>query len=176
MGPDELDELSGIIAIQSRELAELVEDLLVASRADFGNLSIKRQRHQPGSEQVEHGVDRCAERAEVAPRTWSSRVGTYLRIRRPVAGASDHPKSGHQRHQIRRGQRCCRIAVRGFATASVLVADNGVGVTEQRGGPHFRALLPECGVTYEAWIGRHRPRLSPDSLAEMMGGTLEYVV
>ena len=38
---DELVELNGIIAVQSRELAELVEDLLVASRAEAGNLSIK---------------------------------------------------------------------------------------------------------------------------------------
>ena len=41
LGEEELDELNGIIAVQSRELAELVEDLLVASRADFGNLSIR---------------------------------------------------------------------------------------------------------------------------------------
>ena len=32
LGEEELDELNGIIAVQSRELAELVEDLLVASR------------------------------------------------------------------------------------------------------------------------------------------------
>lgn len=38
---DDLQELLSIIARQSRELAELVEDLLVASRADFGNLSIR---------------------------------------------------------------------------------------------------------------------------------------
>lgn len=35
-----MDELNGIIAVQSRELADLVEDLLVASRADGGSLSI----------------------------------------------------------------------------------------------------------------------------------------
>ena len=43
LGDEELDELNGIIAVQSRELAKLVEDLLVASRADFGNLSINRE-------------------------------------------------------------------------------------------------------------------------------------
>lgn len=41
LGSDELAELNSIIAAQSRELAELVEDLLVASKADFGNLSIR---------------------------------------------------------------------------------------------------------------------------------------
>ena len=44
LGEEELDELNGIIAVQSRELAELVEDLLVASRADFGNLSIRLEQ------------------------------------------------------------------------------------------------------------------------------------
>lgn len=40
---EDLDELNAIIVTQSRELAELVEDLLIASRADFGNLSIRTE-------------------------------------------------------------------------------------------------------------------------------------
>jgi signal transduction histidine kinase len=41
LAEDEVAELMSIIARQSRELSELVEDLLVASRAGFGNLSIR---------------------------------------------------------------------------------------------------------------------------------------
>lgn len=41
---EERDELNAIIATQSRELAELVEDLLVASRADSGQVSIRSEQ------------------------------------------------------------------------------------------------------------------------------------
>jgi signal transduction histidine kinase len=40
IGPEERDELMTIVAEQSREVADLVEDLLVAARAAGGNLSI----------------------------------------------------------------------------------------------------------------------------------------
>ena len=53
---EELDELNSIIAVQSRELAELVEDLLIASRADFGNLSIRPEPVELG-EQVERVLE-----------------------------------------------------------------------------------------------------------------------
>lgn len=170
MGPDELDELSGIIAIQSRELAELVEDLLVASRADFGNLSIKLGNIDL-SEQVERVLQGVRETGPAKTIAFSgSGVQAFadpLRVRQILRNLVTNA--------IKYGGDSVMVAVRSDeSTASVIVADNGPGVTDR-----------EAGLIFERYYRSSESPTQPGSvgiglavsrqLAEMMDGTLEYV-
>lgn len=171
LGHDELEELTGIIAVQSRELAELVEDLLVASRADFGNLSIRPEavdlREQV--EMVVHGVrDKI-----LAVRTLSvsgTQVHAWadpLRVRQIVRNlVTNALKYGGEIIEVR--------VTDARGVAAVVVSDNGAGISEN-----------EAHLIFERYYRSGETPTQPGSvgiglsvsrqLAEMMDGTLEYV-
>ena len=171
LGDEELDELNGIIALQSRELAELVEDLLVASRADFGNLSIKpenidlldqvrrvaegvRESHPSGKQVLIEGEDVTA---------WADPLRVRQVIRNLLTNAV---KYGGDRIVVR---------VRSHdGLARIEVADDGLGVPEA-----------ETKLIFERYYRSAQSPTQPGSvgiglavsrqLAEMMDGSLEYV-
>lgn len=171
MGPDEIDELNGIIATQSRELAELVEDLLVASRADFGNLSIR-----PEAVSLADQVDLVlAGMREASPKgktiafsggdatAWADPLRVRQIIRNLVTNA------------IKYGGDNIVLALRSEGDiVSVVVADNGSGVTAR-----------EAGLIFERYYRSSESPTQPGSvgiglavsrqLAEMMSGVLDYV-
>lgn len=171
MSAPELDELSGIIAVQSRELAELVEDLLVASRADFGNLSIRSETIDVG-EQVERVLGGLRESnptekkvvyAGERGRAWADPLRVRQIIRNLVTNA------------IKYGGDRIVVAIREQeGSTSVVVADDGVGVDER-----------EAMLIFERYYRSAQSPTQPGSvgiglavsrqLAEMMGGTLAYV-
>ena len=171
LGPETLDELSGIIAVQSRELAELVEDLLIASRADFGNLSIKRETIDL-AEQVERVLTGVLEGKGSTKNIAFSGGDIYafadpLRVRQIIRNLITNA--------IKYGGDSVVVAVRAEgSTASVVVADNGAGVTRR-----------EEGLIFERYYRSAQSPTKPGSvgiglavsrqLAEMMDGTLEYV-
>ena len=172
LGDEELDELNSIIAVQSRELAELVEDLLVASRADFGNLSIRPEKVELRG-QVELVVGGLRE---------SHRASKVLTLRGNGVGALADPLRVRQilrnliTNAVKYGGDQVTISVdevRGMARVTVF--DDGPGVQ-----------LQETDLIFERYYRSAQSPTQPGSvgiglsvsrqLAEMMGGTLEYVV
>lgn len=171
MAPNELDELSTIIAVQSRELAELVEDLLVASRADFGNLSIRPESIDV-RDQVNSVLDGLRESNPTnksvsfsgdSSTAWADPLRVRQIMRNLVTNA------------IKYGGNQVVVAVReNGEEVTVVVADNGVGVAER-----------EAKLIFERYYRSAQSPTQPGSvgiglavsrqLAEMMGGTLDYV-
>jgi signal transduction histidine kinase len=171
LGPEELAELNEIIAVQSRELAELVEDLLVASRADFGNLSIRPESIDLG-EQVEQVIAGLRDSSPIhksvvfsggETRAWADPLRVRQIIRNLVTNA------------LKYGGDQVVLALRQHGDAAkVLVADNGVGVSER-----------EATLIFERYYRSAQSPTQPGSvgiglavsrqLAEMMGGSLTYV-
>lgn len=171
MEPDELDELSAIIAVQSRELAELVEDLLVASRADFGNLSIRPEsidiRDQMNSVldglRESNPTNKLVSFSGDSATAWADPLRVRQIMRNLVTNA------------IKYGGNRVVVAVREHSEyVTVVVADNGIGVAER-----------EANLIFERYYRSAQSPTQPGSvgiglavsrqLAEMMGGTLDYV-
>jgi len=171
LGADELVELNGIIAVQSRELAELVEDLLVASRAEAGNLSIKpdmidlraevesvargvRESHPSSKELIVDGEN---------VKAWADALRCRQIIRNLLTNA------------VKYGGGRIAVLVRLVGNqAQILVVDDGGGVPSE-----------EQELIFERYYrGRESPT-QPGSvgiglavsrqLAELMGGSLRYV-
>jgi signal transduction histidine kinase len=171
LGDAELDELNDIIAVQGRELAELVEDLLVASRVDFGSLSIHselidlrkeveavvtgvRESHRSGKTIVLHGESVLA---------WADGLRCRQIIRNLLTNA------------VKYGGNRIVVAMRDLDDESqVLVVDDGAGVRPD-----------EADLIFERYYRSHASPTQPGSvgiglavsrqLAEMMGGKLEYL-
>jgi signal transduction histidine kinase len=171
LGGEELDELNGIIAVQSRELAELVEDLLVASRAEFGNLSIKLAEIDLKDEvdSVARGIRESHPTHKTIIVTGSGVVAWAdpLRCRQILRNLlSNAIRYG--------GDRIAVTVQESGGLAQVLVTDNGQGVT-----------TAEAELIFERYYRSQQSPTQPGSvgiglavsrqLAEMMGGTLRYV-
>ncbi|MGA8038717.1 MAG: HAMP domain-containing sensor histidine kinase [Acidimicrobiia bacterium] len=172
LGGEELDELNGIIAVQSRELAELVEDLLVASRAEFGNLSIKPQDMSLMTEveSVVRGIRESHPTDKVIAVGGDSDVVAWadpLRCRQVIRNLLTNA--------IRYGGTRIAVVVRRLGDlAQVVVIDDGDGVSEA-----------EAELIFERYYRSDQSPTQPGSvgiglavsrqLAEMMGGTLRYV-
>jgi signal transduction histidine kinase len=171
LGPDDLAELNAIIAVQSRELAELVEDLLVASRADFGNLSIRPETIDLG-EQVDQVVAGLRE-SNPTHKTITFSGGDLsawadpLRVRQIIRNLVTNA--------IRYGGDHISVAVReDDYRATIVVADNGPGISEQ-----------DANLIFERYYRSEQSPTQPGSvgiglavsrqLAEMMGGSLLYL-
>jgi signal transduction histidine kinase len=172
LGSEELDELNGIIAVQSRELAELVEDLLVASRAEFGNLSIKPGRIDLREEvdSVVRGITESHPTRKVMAVAGSDVLAWAdpLRCRQIIRNLLTNA--------IRYGGDRIAIMVQAShgGLAQILVADDGRGVKPA-----------ETELIFERYYRSQQSPTQPGSvgiglavsrqLAEMMGGTLRYV-
>ena len=171
LGEEELDELNGIIAVQSRELAELVEDLLVASRADFGNLSIRLEqislRRQV--DMVLEGV-RESHPTDQAVTSLGTNVDAWaypLRVRQIMRNLLTNA--------IKYGGPSVVIGVREHnGLAQVVVADDGQGVPVHESDLIFERYYRSADTPTQpgsVGIGLAVSR----QLAEMMGGNLVYI-
>ena len=171
MDNEELDELNGIIAMQSRELAELVEDLLVASRAEAGSLSIQPDwiDLKAEVESVIRGVresNPSNKKTEVVGdqvTAWADGLRCRQVIRNLLTNA------------IKYGGDEISVMIRQVdGVAQVLVVDNGSGVDPGDEDLIFeRYYSGEQSLTQPGSVG-----IGLDisrQLAEMMGGSLCYV-
>lgn len=170
LGEEELDELNGIIAVQSRELAELVEDLLVASRADFGNLSI-RPEEVDLYEQVARVVEGVGESHPTSKevtvvgeaRAWADPLRVRQVIRNLLTNAV---KYGGDRISIQ----VSNVGDRALVT----VTDDGTGVADSETQLIFERYYRSAqSPTQPGSVGIGLP--VSRQLAEMMDGTLNYV-
>ena len=171
LGDEELDELNGIIAVQSRELAELVEDLLVASRADFGNLSIRPEivdLHDQVQRVVEGVRESHPSRKEVRVEgdgtlAWADPLRVRQVIRNLLTNAVKYG-----------GDRIVVLVENRDGHALVVVADDGAGVPAAEEKLIFERYYRSAqSPTQPGSVGIGLP--VSRQLAEMMGGTLEYV-
>jgi signal transduction histidine kinase len=171
LGDEELDELNGIIALQSRELAELVEDLLVASRADFGNLSIRPENIDllDQARRVAEGVKESHPSSKTVTIEGDQVIAWAdpLRVRQVIRNLLTNAiKYGGSDIMV-------RVAY-SQGSAKVIVADDGEGVPEA-----------ESKLIFERYYRSAQSPTQPGSvgiglavsrqLAEMMDGSLEYL-
>lgn len=171
LGEAEVQELITIIARQSRELAELVEDLLVASRADFGNLSIRPESVDlvGQARQVIEGVTESYPTSKTI--TLDGEAGPAwadpLRVRQIVRNLlSNAIKYG--------GDRIAVLVESADTTLRLVVVDDGPGIRAE-----------EAELIFERYYRSSQSPTQPGSvgiglavsrqLAHMMGGSLEYV-
>jgi signal transduction histidine kinase len=159
-------ELIGLINSQSREMAAIVEDLLVAARADIGQISIVPEPTNL-TENVDHVVREFGWADSIArPRGECSVVADPVRLRQILRNliANAHRYGGGER----------RITGGRFGdTVEIEIRDNGPGVpTDERDRifePYARAhSLP--GITASVGLGLAVSR----RLARLMDGDIIY--
>ena len=171
LGEVELGELNSIIAAQSRELAELVEDLLVASKADFGDLSIRPEAMDllSQADQVVRAL-RDSHRTKKTFRVEGQFVEAWadpLRVRQILRNLLSNA--------IKYGGKRVDVTVDRLDDAiRLVVCDDGPGIP-----------VEEADLIFERYYRSAASPTQPGSvgiglavsrqLAEMMGGSLRYV-
>ncbi len=170
-GQDEIAEFINMIADQGHEVAAIVEDLLVAARADIGKVSV-----------ISQDVDLQRSVEGVLAETNHLRTSTTSSI--SVVGEAGVAVADPQRvRQILRnlvtnafrygGDQVSIELVRNGSWSKVVVADNGSGVPvadEESIFEPFRRAHNAPGMPGSVGLGLSVAR----KLAEMMDGTLNY--
>lgn len=166
---DEIRQFAGVIAAQSTEVAAIVEDLLVVTRAEAGYLVTNPVPVNISSElKLVRGslpADRENQRITMGLRelfVWADQARVRQILRNLLSNAQ------------RYGGDEVRIVVSGSdAEVAVLVTDDGLGIPEE-----------DQELVFQAYGRAHRSDGKPGSLglgltvsrhlAEVMGGSLEY--
>ncbi len=169
---EEIAEFCGLIAQQSAELEALIEDLLVAARADIERIKVLK---------MPVDLDVCVTKAiAVATESWSSQNVVLLHddsVPRPAC--ADSLRVGQIVRNLlqnahRYGGDNIEVGIRyTAATCVITVSDNGPGVPDDKVAsifePHVR-VHPSNGSTDSLGLGLYVSR----TLAKLMEGTLEY--
>ena len=165
---EEIDELIALLVDQSREMQDLIEDLLVAARADIGKIPINMQEIDVAAE-IEHvliSLDAARRRGVAAPRSEARAYADATRFRQILRNLITNA--------FRYGGDMVEVeVVEGADTVVVRVIDDGHGIPHEE---RDRVFLP-----YES---AHAALGQPGSvglgltvarrLAELMGGSLTY--
>lgn len=166
----ELDELMAIIADQSGELSNIVEDLLVAARADIGTLNLHPEqvdlRHELATLAATHVVPFIASGEVPIHGSLPELVTDPLRLRQIVRNLlTNAVRYG--------GDQVWVEAEVGSRTVSIAVLDDGLGVPPE-----------SVDKIFEAYERAHSASSLPSSvglglavsrqLARLLGGDLEY--
>ena len=161
-------ELLDLIAVESRDLAHLIEDLLVAARADIGTIVVRRM---PIEIQAEVGMVLDAIALERGVSIDSSRVEGWanadpLRFRQIVRNLV--------MNAIRYGGDMLRIETKTTLDGAFLYLwDNGAGIPEDRRETVFQPYKRAhnaAGLPGSVGLGLSISR----QLAQLMGGDLTY--
>jgi len=167
-GPDEMGELTAMLAAQSQDLADLIEDLLVAARADIGEVTVHAVPLDLG-EQVDMvlaGLGRHSGKVIVPPSADGVALADPVRFRQILRNLLTNA--------IRYGGEHIEVAIRSESdTVTVAVIDDGLGVPaadrERIFGAYERAHT-NIGRPDSVGLGLAVSR----TLAELMGGSLGY--
>ena len=161
MGEEERAELLQLVSGQAAEMANIVEDLLVAARADVGTVSVQLKR-----------IDLLAE-------LWDTINGLGMSIEMPSEIPPPVHADPHRVRQILRnlltnaqryGGPQCRVVVGSLRDAVWLeVRDNGKGIPDDDSERIFEPYVTS-GAKGSVGLGLSVSR----QLAELMGGTLHY--
>ncbi len=161
--PSEMDEFIGLIADQSSELSDLIDDLLVAARADSGSLNVEAQVVD-----LDEVLQAVLEPGGVAVRgTAGPALADPLRLRQILRNLlTNANRYGGPARAIELVERGHEVAVR--------VIDDGTGVP-----PDMAEKI------FEPYESAHAPGTQPKSvglglgvsrsLARLMGGDLVYL-
>lgn len=165
---EELTEMLELIAGQSQEMADMVEDLLVSARADIGRISIRPAevflRAQAETVLASLGIAVTKDMEVVGGRgkVWADPTRTRQIIRNLVTNALRYG-----------GERVVIEAMEGDEETVLTVIDDGPGVDQ----PHWETI-------FEPYERAHEPITQPASiglgltvsrqLARLMGGDLTY--
>jgi len=158
-------EMIGIVTQQAQEISDIVEDLLVAARADIDALTVTHEavvlRHEAESVALARGALNIAiEESDVVALADPSRVRQVIRCL-----VSNAARYGGDRIEIRFGLDGDR--------ASVVVADSGSGVAsghERHIFEAFHRVADSEGTTQAVGLGL----FVSHHLAGLMGGKLTY--
>ena len=162
-------ELVGYIARESGELSNMVEDLLVAARAEIGKITLA-----PGQSELRPIVDRVVEVAkmddpeldlsctEVSGSAWADPLRLKQIVRNLVSNA------------VRYGGSIIRVQAETIGSTTLLtVLDNGAGIPEEHRAEIFE--LYHTAHTATSLAGSVGVGLAVSrQLAKLMGGDLEY--
>jgi signal transduction histidine kinase len=161
LAASDVAELMDLVAGQAGEMANIVEDLLVAARADIGTVSVQVKR-----------VDLVAELLETIRGLGMSidvPDGAF-----PHVSADPHRVRQIMRNLLTNAQRYggphCRVVLGTLRDAVWLeVRDNGIGIPDEETERIFQPYVTS-GAKGSVGLGLSVSR----QLAELMGGTLHY--
>ncbi len=164
-------EIVDLIASQSSELSDIIEDLLVAARADIGTLTLQSNRIDLRAELDAVIAGHCVSGGNPPPTVeiepgaeflWGDPLRFRQIIRNLLSNAARYGGSNVSVHSYRDGHR-----------VTVAVQDDGAGVP-----------LDRAASIFEPYTSAHEPGTQPGSvglglavsrtLARLMGGDLVY--
>ena len=164
-------EIVDLIASQSSELSDIIEDLLVAARADIGTLTLQPRRVDLRDELNSVIVGHCVSAGLSPPPVeidagsnyvWSDPLRLRQIIRNLLTNAARYGGSNVAVHATRNGPQ-----------VTVAVRDDGPGIP-----------LDRADAIFDPYTSAHEPGSQPGSvglglavsrtLARMMGGDLVY--
>lgn len=167
----EIEELAETISKQSREVSDLVEDLLTSERAASGNLTIRSERIDLGAE-LAAVTEMLPDSLDVLPFPSVSVWADGLRVRQVIRNLLTNA--------LRYGGPNVKVAIeqgtgeRGAVNVTLVVMDDGPGVLsvdqERIFDPYYRSR-PDVALTDSVGLGLAVAR----QLARLMGGDLVYV-
>lgn len=163
MGPDEVAELTGLVSGQAKEMSHIIEDLLVASRGDMGEISVEIQDVEL-AEQVRAVVNSTGVEPISLPGSLPSVTADSGRVRQILRNLlTNVERYGGPQLRIMGGVT--------HRTAWIEVRDNGEGVPPEKAEAIFEPYTTaHPGVTGSVGLGLAVAR----QLAELMRGSLVY--
>ena len=168
MSVPERSDILASIARQAQDVSDIVEDLLIATRSESGDLAVTREP-----------VDLAAEVATILRNGGSHTEGVEVDVHATSAVTTGDP--GRVRQIIRNlltnaeryGGPNVRIDIRRLPDGiTVTVSDDGLGVTDERLETLFTSARAVSAATASGSAGLGLPICR--NLAELMGGTLIY--
>lgn len=160
---DEVKEMISLLADQSTETVDIVEDLLLIARAEFGNLEINRETVDISK------VVRSVVEAMIPGISITGTAGTATADAGRVRQIIRNLISNAQRYG---GERIWIELTTGDRIVAVDVCDDGEGIPEENQGSVFDPFVGDGRKHTESigiglWVARQ--------LADAMGGSLNYV-
>lgn len=163
MGDDERAELLELVAGQAAEMANIVDDLLVAARAEMGTVSVDIQPMDLLAE-LRATVDGLGISVEMPPTNAPEVLADPRRVRQILRNLlTNAQRYGGPRRRITAGSLTDRVWLE--------VRDNGVGIPDDEAAHIFEPYVTgNSGVTGSVGLGLAVAR----QMAELMGGSLQY--
>lgn len=163
LAPEERKELMGLVAGQAEEMAYIVDDLLVAARAEMGTVAIDTVEVDLGS-QLRATIDGLGVEVADVPEMIHNVVADPSRVRQVLRNLMTNAvRYGGPHIRVTTGSAGGRVWIE--------VRDNGEGVPAEESKRIFEPYATaHSGVAGSVGLGLSVSR----QLAELMGGTLTY--
>lgn len=163
MGSDERAELLQLVAGQASEMANIVDDLLVAARAEMGTVTVETQEMDLLPE-LRATIEGIGISVDVPPSPTQRVLADPRRVRQILRNLlTNAQRYGGPKRRVITGSLLDRVWLE--------VRDNGPGIPEDEAVHIFEPYVTgSSGVSGSVGLGLAVAR----QLAELMGGSLEY--